>query len=154
MIHYSIMQSKEAVSRDEKLTAKLLQLMEMCILQWFPTGEHLVCEIRERQKQIIKHHQQKIALRKKRISKEDRNDFQLKCDHCKIPACRGSDIYVVDNTNHHAVPDEKFRAMIVKHPHREPQPMTEELVKTHKIHCKNCDADWGIMVHELAFEGA
>ena len=119
----------------------------MCILQWFPTGEHLMCEIREQQKQIIKHHQQKIALCKKRISKEDRNDFQLKCDHCKIPACRGSDIYVVDNTNHHMVPDEKFHAMIVKRPHRESRLMTEELVKTHKIHCKNCDADWGIMVN-------
>ena len=51
---------------------------------------------------------------------------------------------MVDNTNHHVVPDEKFHAMIVKHPHREPRPMTEELVKTH---CKNCDADWGIMVN-------
>ena len=124
----------------------LLQLMEMCILQWFPTGEHLVCEIIERQKQIIKHHQQKIALHKKMISKEDRNDFQLKCKSCKVPACTGSDIYMVDNTNHHVVPSNEFRTKIVKRPHSEPWPMTEELVKTHKIRCKNCDGDWGVMV--------
>jgi ERCC4-related helicase len=94
----------------------LLRLMETCILQWFSTGEHLVCEIRERQKQIIKHHQQKIALRKKMILKENRNDFQLKCKSCKVPACMGSDIYVVDNNYHHVVPGKEFRALIVKRP--------------------------------------
>ena len=124
----------------------LLRLMETCILQWFPTGEHLVTQIREQQKLIIKHHQQKIALRKKMILKEDRNDYQLKCKMCKVPACTGSDIYMVDNTNHHVVPSKDFHTKIVRRPHSDPQPMTEELVKTHKIHCKNCDADWGVMV--------
>jgi hypothetical protein len=121
--------------------------METCILQWFPTGEHLVCEIRERQKQIIKHHQQKIALRKMMTSKENGNDFQLECRNCKGPAYTESDIYVVDNTYHHVVPGKEFRALIMKHPRSDPRPMTEELVTTHRIHYKNCDADWGIMVN-------
>ena len=41
---------------QETKNEMLLQLMEACILQWFPTGEHLEHEIRDRQKQIIKHH--------------------------------------------------------------------------------------------------
>ena len=44
-------------------------------------------------------------------------------------------MHVVDNTNHHMVPDEKFRAMIVKRPHREPQPMTLKSYSKN-IHCK------------------
>ena len=99
---------------QETKNEMLLRLMEACILQWFPTGEHLEHEIRNWQKQIIKHHQQKIALRKKMISKEDRNDFLLKCKNCKVPACTGSDVYVVDNTNHHVVPTKELRTKIVK----------------------------------------
>ena len=105
---------------QETKNEMLLRLMEMCILQWFPTGEYLVHEIRERQKQIIKHHQQKTALRKKMISKEDQNDFQLKCKSCKVPGCTGSDVYIVDNTNHHVVPSKEFRTKIVKRPHKKP----------------------------------
>ena len=131
---------------QETKNEMLLRLMETCILQWFPTGEHLIQKISEQQKQIIKHHQQKIALHKKMISKEDRNDFQLKCKACKVTACKGSDIYIIDNTYHHLVPGKEFRTKIIKRPHNEPRPLTEEIAKTHKIYCVNCDADWGVMV--------
>ena len=131
---------------QEMKNEMLLRLMEECMLQYFLTGEYLVRKIREQQNVIVKHHKQKVALRKLKILMHDRNDFQLICKSCKVPACKGSDVYMIDGTNHHVVPDEDFRTnKIVKRPHKEPRPLTEEIAKTHKIHCVNCDADWGIM---------
>ena len=132
---------------QEMKNEMLLRLMEECMLQYYLTGEHLVCKIRERQSEIIKHHKQKVALRKQKVMMHSRNEFQLICKNCKAPACAGSDVYMIDGTNHHVVPDEDFRTKkIIKRPHKEPRPLTEEIVKTHKIHCVKCDADWGIMV--------
>ena len=122
-----------------------LRLMEQC-MQWFPTREHLICKIKEQQDEIVRRHKLKVALRKRMISKQDRNDFQLKCKKCKALACSGSDIFLIEDSNHHMVPREEFRTRkIVKRPHDQPRPITAEIAKTHKIFCAKCDADWGIM---------
>ena len=130
---------------QEMKNEELLRLMEEC-MQWFPTGEHLICEIHERQEVILKHHKQKMALCKQMTSKDNPNFVQLKCKKCKVHACDGSDIYIADGTNHHVVPDEEFRKKkLVKRPHHNPRPMTKEIAKTHKIYCASCDSDWGVM---------
>jgi ERCC4-related helicase len=124
-----------------------LRLMESC-MQWFPSGEHLVRMIVERQNDIVSCHKRKIALRKQLKSKGESSDFQLKCKKCKILACSGSDIFVVElNSNHHMVTNEEFRTKkIVIRPHDQPRPISAEIAKTHKIFCAKCDADWGIMI--------
>ena len=123
-----------------------LRLMEEC-MQWFPTGGHLVHIIKERQNEIVRSHKRKIALRKQLISKQDRNDFQLKCKKCKVLACSGSDVFLIEDSNHHMVTKKEFRTKkIVIRPHDQPRPISAEIAKTHKIFCANCDTDWGIMV--------
>ena len=124
-----------------------LRLMESC-MQWFPTGEHLARMIKERQNDIISRHKRKIALRKQLNSKQDCNNFQLKCKKCKVLACSGSDVFLIeDASNHHMVTNEEFRTKkIVIRPHDQPRPISAEIAKTHKIYCAKCDADWGIMI--------
>ena len=142
---FTILSSDTRKKFQEMKNEIRLQLMEKCMV-WFPTGEHLARMIKERQNEIVGRHKRKIALHKQLISKQNRNDFQLKCKKCKALACSGSDVFLIEYSNHHMVPKEEFRTKkIVKRPHEQPRPISAEIAKTHKIFCAKCDADWGIM---------
>ena len=141
---FTILSSDSKKKLQELKNDELLRLVEEC-MQWFPTGEHLIGEVDKRQKVILTHHRQKIAIRKQLVSKHNPNDFQLRCKNCKILACSGSDVYLIDGTFHHAVPDEEFKKKIVKRPHHKPRQLTEHMAQTHKIFCGKCDSEWGIM---------
>ena len=139
---FTILSSDSKKKLQELKNDELLRLVEQC-MQWFPTGQYLVEAIEEWQKVILTHHRQKIALRKQLISKHDRSNIQLRCKGCKVVACGGSDVYLIDGTNHHAVPSERFKKMIKIRPHNKPRQLTEHMAQTHKIYCAECDADWG-----------
>ena len=141
---FTILSSDSRKKLQELKNEELLRLFEEC-MQWFPRGPHLVGQIETRQKFILTHHRQKISIRKKMVSMHDRSDFLLRCKGCKILACGGSDVYLIDNTNHHAVPDEAFKKKIKTRPHHKPRSLTQDIVQTHKIFCLNCDSEWGIM---------
>ena len=144
---FTILSSDSKKTLQEIKNDGLLQLMEKCILQWLPSGDHLVSMIKKQQEEIVRHHKQKIALRKRQKSKHSPNEVELKCKRCKTTVCEGSDIYLI-GFNHRTVPNETFRVTkLVKRPHHEPRPLgqAEQFAKTHKIYCKNCDADWGVL---------
>ena len=119
-------------------------------MRWFPRGPHLVRQIKNRQKLILMHHRQKIFICKKMplASMYDRSDFLLRCKSCKIIACKGSQLYVIDDTNHHAVPGEAFKAKFIIRPHYRPHHLRRNMNITHKIFCANCNSDWGALVIE------
>ena len=147
---FTILSSDTKKKFQEMKNEMRLRLMESC-MQWFPSGEHLVRKIKEQQNDIISRHKRKIALRKQLNSKQDSNNFQLKCKKCKVLACSGSDIFLIeDASNHHMVTNEEFRTKkIVIRPHDQPRLLSQtaaEIAKTHKIYCAKCDADWGIMI--------
>ena len=146
---FTILSSDSNKKPHELNNEELLWLVEQC-MQWFPTDHYLVDAIRERQNVILMHHQQKIALRKRMVSKHDRSNIQLRCKGCKVVACGGSDVYVIDGTFHHAVPGERFKKMFKKNPHNKPCQLTKDFAKTHKIFCAQCDASWGIMATSWA----
>lgn len=140
----TILSSDSKKRLQELKNEELLRLVEEC-MQWFPVGQTLIESIEKRQKLILMHHRQKIALRKQLASKHSRSDFQLKCKSCKVLACEGSDIYLIDGTFHHAVPVEEFKQKVKSRPHRTPRQLTQLIAQTHKIFCASCDSEWGIM---------
>ena len=141
---FTILASNSRKKLQELKNDELLRLVEEC-MQWFPKGQHLKGEIEMRQKAILTHHQQKIAVRRQTTSEHDPRDFQMMCKRCKTPACAASDVYLIDGTFHHAVPDESFKVKIKKRPHKTPRQLTEIMAQTHKIFCASCDSEWGIM---------
>ena len=114
-------------------------------MQWFPSGQHLTHEIERRQRAILTQHRQKIAVRRQISSQNSATDFKMMCKNCKAPACAGSDVYLIDGTFHHAVPDDSFKGKIKTKPHKTPRQLTEQMAQTHKIFCARCDSEWGIM---------
>ena len=74
-------------------------------------------------------------------------NVELRCKKCKITACRGSDIYILDNTGHHVVPGGVLDYELMEH-------ATPGIVdgcgslmikKLYKVHCTECNASWGIL---------
>ena len=129
--------------KNDELQAQVDEVLQL----YFPTGEHLQERLSERQQQIIRERQLKRSLKQQQPRTETREDIQLKCKVCKTFACYGSDIYTVtEDATHYVVPDADFKEhKVVKKPHHSPKQMSQAMNKTHKIHCANCDADWGIM---------
>ena len=147
---FTILSCGSKKTLQEMRNEELIKLIEKCISnQWVPSGANLVRKIEKEQDKIVKNHKQRLAIRKRMNSMHKANDVQLKCKDCKVTACGGSDIYLISFT-HRAVPDERFQnEKVVKRPHEKPCPLhrAPDFAKTHKIHCKNCNADWGIMVN-------
>ena len=141
---FTILASNSKKKLQELKNDELLRLVEEC-MEWFPKGQYLDSEIERRQRAILTNHRQKIAVRRQISAQNSAGDFQMMCKNCKVPACAGSDVYLIDGTFHHAVPDEKFKDKIKKKPHRTPRQLTEQMAQTHKIYCTNCDSEWGIM---------
>ena len=140
----TVLSSDSKKALQEMRNDELLRLVEEC-LQWLPKGPQLVGEIDRRQKVLLKHYLQKIIVRKQLVSKQNPTNFQLRCKRCKTLACCGSDIYVIDSTEYHTAPGEKFKKVIVKQPCDKPSILTEQMVKTHKMYCLSCDLDWGMI---------
>ena len=129
---------------QEMKNTERLRLVDEC-MRYFPTGQHLVSMIKAQQVEIIKHHKQKLALRKMMRGMHDPSDVKLRCKTCKTMACGGSEIFLIAE-NHRTVPDEQFQNRFIKKPHPNPRPLehAEDYAKTHKIFCKKCDSDWGV----------
>ena len=114
-------------------------------MQWFPKGEHLTRDIDECQQAILTHHRQKTSARREKCAQNSASDFQMMCKNCKAPACGGSDVYLIDGTFHHAVPDEDFKKKFKTKPHKPRHQLAEQMAPTDKIYCAKCDSEWGIM---------
>ena len=143
---FTILASNSKKKLQELKNDELLRLVEECMQnKWFPKGQLLIQEIERRQRAILTHHQQKIIVRKQISSQHKAGNFRMMCKNCKTPACIGSDVYLIDGTFHHAVPDENFKEKIKKKPHKTPRQLTEQMAQTHKIYCAVCDSEWGIM---------
>nr|KAG5687676.1 hypothetical protein BaRGS_027568 [Batillaria attramentaria] len=69
----------------------------------------------------------------------------LRCRTCDTYACMSSDIKTVERS-HHVIVDLDFRDRSIEKPHPKPGLYGVELEKKGKLHCKNCGADWGIIV--------
>jgi hypothetical protein len=74
-------------------------------------------------------------------------NVELRCKKCKITACHGSDIYLLDNTGHHVVPGGVLDYELMEH-------ATPGIVygcgklmiqKRYKVHCTVCNASWGVL---------
>lgn len=141
---FTILASNSKKEFQELRNVELLRLVEECML-WFPRGQHLASEIEKHQKAILTLHRQKIAARRQISAQNSASNFQMMCKTCKVPACAGSDVYLIDGTFHHIVPDDSFKDKIITKPHRTPRQLTEQMAVTHKIHCTKCDSEWGIM---------
>ena len=95
-------------------------------------------------------------LQKIRANSHPAGDVELQCKRCKIQACRGSDIYFIDKTNHHVVPGPDFSPLYIPVDHHTPgyvegcyDPIIE---KNCKIHCSNCNQSWGVLGISPTFE--
>ena len=143
---FTILPSNSKKKLQELKNDELLRLVEEC-MQRFPTGEHLTRDIDKCQQAILAHHRQKTAARREKCSQNSASDFQMMCKNCKAPACGGSDVYLIDGTFHHAVPDEDFKKKFKTKPHkpRHHAQLAEQMAPTDKIYCAKCDSEWGIM---------
>jgi ERCC4-related helicase len=141
---FTILASNSKKKLQELKNDELLRLVEEC-MQWFPTGQYLTGEIDRRQQAILAQHQQKIAVRRQISDQNSASDFQMMCKNCKAPACAGSDVYLIDGTFHHAVPDEDFKEKFITKPHKTRHQLAEQMAPTDKIYCAKCDSEWGIM---------
>ncbi len=142
-----ILSSDSAMNMKEIQNSERLELVNKIVeCDWIPSGKNLVEKLRKRQDAIIRN----IEITKffkehlKRPSGEGKK-FKLRCKKCKEVACSGSDIFTIEDTSHHVVPGDGIRNKLVKKPHHKPGQIYASIIKTHKIYCENCDADWGVM---------
>ena len=95
------------------------------------------------QEDIIRDRCMRVAKKAKLRQSQASKEIKLFCKRCRKFACYGSDIYL--HESHRIVPVPEFQEKIELKEHHDPKDLIVDLVsKTHKIHCKNCDQDWGV----------
>ena len=143
------------VSNDPKklyrdmLNDSLLLLMETLIKKNELLPEHNVLQERIAIIQDIIRDEVKRqrAFQEARMRTHPAQNVELKCKKCKIPACRGSDIYLLDNTGHHVVPG----GVLDYEPMEHATPGIVDgcgklmIEKRYKVHCTGCNASWGVL---------
>ena len=144
----TILSSDSSMNMKEIQNSERLELVNKIITNnWFPKGKILHEKLRTQQTLVMRQMNIKKLLRQQRLQSRsgDRERIKLRCRKCKTIACFGSDIYTAEGSSHHVVPGEEIKDKLVKKPHHKPGKLDESVIKTHKIYCKACDADWGIM---------
>ena len=142
---FTILSSDSKMNIKEIKNAERLALVDTVMSNdWFPRGKILAEKLTEKQGEILQIRKMKRTLKKQRqtVSPEL---VSLKCRKCKEFACNGSDIFTAQGSTQYLVPSEHFKEKIVKKPHHKPCTISETISKTHKIYCKKCAADWGIL---------
>ena len=142
---------------EQLYQSKQIELMEQLIqTTCLPTGQQLQEEIIHKQRLIREYAVKQRELEELRMNTHPAGDVEVQCKKCKIMACRGSDIYYINNTNHHVVPGTHFSSLYELIHHHTPgyvdgcdDPI---LKKDYKIHCSNCNQSWGIFGTSLNFE--
>ena len=104
--------------------------------------------VRSFQKEAVDETQRKqkydeLAKQAKQLNLHDSDGFRLVCGKCRSLVCEASDMRLVKNA-HHVVVCKAFKDRVVYRPHKKPSFMSDELFKTHKIHCAKCNHDWGV----------
>ncbi len=118
-------------------------------MQCLPPTQQLQVEITHRQRAIMEKAREQRMLEKLCKARHPAQDVELKCSKCKITACRGSDIYCIDKTNHHVVPGGEFTALYEKINHHSRGILlgcdNQIFMKDYKIHCLKCNQSWGVL---------
>ena len=119
-------------------------------MECLPTGDDLLTKIKEEQEKIMRNEDIKEWLEVKRqdsLKEYDREQVILKCRKCKMEACRGSDLYTLQQGGYHiTVPNRNFREEKLRiKPHPRPHYNPKGFTKKDKIHCIRCDYDWGVV---------
>lgn len=132
----------------DMLNDELLLLMEKLIQNNFLPSPELMREkvalIQVEIRESLKRERELEAMRR---STHPAQNVELKCKKCKRFACRGSDIYVIDNTNHHVVPGDVLHYELIEHSDPGIVKGCGSLIieKNFKVHCTECNTSWGIL---------
>ena len=98
----------------DMLNDELLFFLELLIqANALPTPQKLREEIIYKQKLIMDDVGKERELENSCMNSHPAGDVELRCRKCKILVCRGSDVYYIDNTNHHVVPGTDFSALYI-----------------------------------------
>ena len=140
---FTILSCESALNMKEIQNAERLELVNKIIRHdWFPRGKFLQTKLKEEQEAIIQKMKFKHLFKKQKGSAQ-RDKVKIMCKKCKTIACFGSDVFM--DSSHHVVPGDETKTKLIKRPHHRPRQICETILKTHKIYCKKCNADWGIM---------
>lgn len=120
----------------------LQSLVYEVLLEYFPAGCVFQQQLLQKQQQMIQDCELKRSLKQQRQKANAREDILLKCKTCKRVACSGSDVFSVDKSTHHVVPDKEFKVRKIV---TEPKQVTHSMKITQKIQCVKCGDDWGVM---------
>jgi len=116
--------------------------LAMQALEFLPTGARLNENIAAKQKQLIKDRERQNQLL--RESKVGNSNIQLKCKHCDVFICNGSDLRVMAETHHIVVNDDIYTRCVLKGPQKLLPKGNIELGQ--KVHCKECGQEWGMII--------
>ena len=145
---FTILRGDSKKKYQEMKNEELLKLVEEILeCDWFPTGKHLEKRLADIQASIIEKRKQKVMLKRKRERTHDSEDVLLRCKKCKTVACSGPDIYTIgEDSFHHVVPRPDFKKKIKLKEHKKREHViADQAIKTHKVHCSECEQDWGVM---------
>ncbi len=142
---YTVISSSSSRKYQELRNEELLAQVEILIRSGNFHGDRFKKQLECIQHDIVEKKRKKEEEQKLKKS-NPASSVDLLCKKCKVYACKGSDVRSLyeDGPNHYLVPLPEFREKFYTKRHHKPGMLTDTIVKTHKIHCKNCDRDWGV----------
>ena len=131
------------------LNDEQLLLTEQVVQYYLPSCyDRFEERLANKQREIVENVKSQRGAQKQRMRTHPAQNVELKCKKCKAVACRGSDLYAIDKTDHHVVPGNVLYYDI--HDHRNPGMKVCEfdgsvIKKFHKVHCSECGTSWGAL---------
>ena len=114
-------------------------------MHYIPPGSLLVQKLEKQQVKILKEQQVKESIKKSKVTEGDSYGISLLCKKCKEFACPGSDVYSLTFASAYVVTDEYFEEKFKVKEHPRPAHIPDGMSRTHKLHCANCDHEWGVI---------
>lgn len=152
--------SSNSSKKLQELKNKELNNLVDDILQkkQFPSERFLTMQLKKIQQDLMNAKKLKAALKGSHKQNHTSNEVELYCKKCNTFVCAGCDLYKISANSpgsltaadiipfHCVVPDPEFKRKIICKPHHKPADLIRDQVKkTHKVYCRFCEADWGVL---------
>jgi len=138
---YAIMEMDSPKVLQEQLNKEKDDLT-ITALEYLPEDEKLKEEISTRQQKLLRERAWQQQLQ--RDSKTECNEVQLVCKGCDSLICSLGDMRVVAESHHVVVNDDIHNRCEMKGPNTLVSKGEFEIGQ--KVHCKNCEKEWGVMI--------
>lgn len=142
---FTIVSSNSGKQYQQLMNEQKNALVEQA-LELMPVGETLSDLLPSKQESILNRLEEQETMLKEKKLQYSPYEVEVQCNNCSVHLCNASDIHTLSGTSHHVViPRDFVTSKLLVKDHHKPTSMKYDMSKTHKIYCRVCEQDLGML---------